>query len=142
MNEAEYQLERLKIEELERIRVIAQEIRSSFAMGFDKAMEITRHFTLPQPVQAAPAEISLGGGDIEDDPLATGLLDLQSLNKMSPSARVQVLAAYGLQPFRAPEPEPDPTEADLASHIAAEGHVPPGGLASRYDPEDDGGETI
>jgi hypothetical protein len=139
MDEHEYGLEVLKIQELERIRVLGEEVRKSVMLGFDRAMEMTRHFTLPQPPPAAPASISMPG-DLEDDPLVAGILDVRSLNEMSPSARSQVLAAYGLQPLQPKPPEPDPTEANLNSHIAAEGHIPPGGKA-KYEPDDDGGET-
>ena len=54
----EYELEKLRIQELERIRVIGEEIRASFSMGFSQAMELTRLFTMPQPPPAGMVRTS------------------------------------------------------------------------------------
>ena len=42
--------------------------------------------------------------------MAPGIIDLRTVNEMPPSARAQVLAAYGLQPLGAAPAEPDHTE--------------------------------
>lgn len=136
MDDLDYRLEALKVQELERIRVIAQEIRNSFALGFSQALEITRYFTSPQaPAPSVTADVRLPDGEADDDPLATGILDMRSLREMNPSARAQVLAAYGLQPLHPGPGEPDLTETNLANHIASEGHTPPGALGSETGDE-------
>ena len=131
-----YELEKLRIQELERIRVIGDEIRASFSMGFSQAMELTRLFTMPQPPSAGVVRTPDDQGTDDEDMMAPGIIDLRTVNEMPPSARAQVLAAYGLQPLGAQPADPDNTEAMMNQAISEGGHEPP--KARTYDPSDEG----
>ena len=133
----EYEIEKLRIQELERIRVIGEEIRASFSMGFSQAMELTRLFTMPHSPLAGMVRPPDDQDTDDEDMLAPGIIDLRTVNEMPPSARAQVLAADGLQPLGTAPAEPDHTEDMMNQAISEGGHEPPN-RARAYEPTDEG----
>lgn len=135
MDDREYQLEALKIEKIEVIRAIAQEIRESFKVGFEQAVEFYRTMTQPQIIQGSERPIN---PDVwpEDDDLAPGILDMRTLNEMAPTARAAVLAAHGLQQYTSPAAEYDPTADNLNQAIREDGLEPPASETIKEEEEE------
>ena len=108
------------------LTVIAEEIRKSFTLGFDKAIQFYQTMTQPPP---APTSVAIPGvsGAGDDDELGPGVIDMGSLWQMSPEGREAVLRNYGLQVFAPAAPEPDPTHETMHNTIKADGHEPPTG---------------
>lgn len=105
------------------LTVIAEEIRKSFSLGFDKAIEFYRTVTTPPPAQATPASsiVSLGG---DDDEFGPNVLDLNTVYTMGPEAQEAILSRHGLT-WRHPEKkEFDPTHSVVAGLTKNE--APPG----------------
>jgi len=101
---------------LEAIKVIAREVRDSFSVGFDKALEFYRTITTPQVIPG-PSGATQAISSSEEDELAPGMLDLNSLSEMRPEAQVAILARYGLEPLRPVQGEPDLTAETMQGII-------------------------
>lgn len=101
------------------LTVIAEEIRKSFSLGFDKAMEFHDRITRPIP-QVVPQQRLVMPQEPEEDEYGPGVLDLNGLAGMSPEAQEAVLRNYGLQPWTPPPPEPDPTHEAVSNLIKGE----------------------
>lgn len=118
---------------LEAIKTIAQEIRESFAMGFDKALDFYKLSHQPPPAQPQEREVPPEPWTDEDE-LTPGMIDLRTLNEHTPEARAAILAAHGLQPLRPGRDEYDPTAEVMQDTIQRDGMAPP----ATADPEEDG----
>ena len=104
---------------------VAEEIRKSFSLGFNKAMEFYQTMTQPQAAALNRPVVSEFLGQEEEDDLAGGVLDMNSLSRLSPEGREAVLRNFGLQ-FAAPAAaEADPTHSVMAQTIKEGGHEPP-----------------
>ena len=106
------------------LTVIAEEIRKSFTLGFDKAVEMFKVVTQPAP----PPEMVMAPGFGEpanEGEYGPGTLDMGSLWQMPPEAREAILARHGLQVYHEAPAEPDPTHENLRTAIKDDGGIPP-----------------
>lgn len=101
------------------LTVIAEEIRKSFTLGFDKAIEFYQVTIQPPPQLQAPQRLVMPG-EPEEEEYGSGVLDMNSLAGMTPEAQEAVLRAHGLQLWTPPAPEPDPTHAEVGKLIKGE----------------------
>ncbi len=112
---------------LEAIKVIAREVRDSFSIGFDKALEFYKTITTPQVVPPGAGRSPVSAPNPENEELGPGVLDLNTLSELRPEARVAILARHGLQPIGPAPAEPDLTPETMRNIIREDGHEPPKG---------------
>jgi hypothetical protein len=102
----------------------AYDALSGVRQGFDMAMDFWRAMT-GQPGPTAPPQAIVApnlSGDDDDLEDASGVLDLRSLNQMSPEGRQAILAMHGLQPAVYAAPEVDRTAETFSDIIRQDGN--------------------
>ena len=106
------------------LTVIAREIRESFTLGYDKAIQFYQTMTQPQVVQQ-PGLVNTNRLGDEDEEYAPGVLDLRTVSEMSPVGRAAFLAAHGLQALAPAPGETDRTAETMNDAIRGDGLEPP-----------------
>jgi len=110
---------------LESIRVISEEVRKSFALGFDKAIEFYRTMAMP-PEQPRMNGAMLNPAGAEEEEDFSSIPDLAAVWNMPPEMREAMLSRYGLQAIPPASKPHDPTHDTMRDTIKNDGLEPPG----------------
>lgn len=97
---------------IEAIKVIAEETRKSFVVGFDKAVEMFRVVT--QPAAPAGLHVPLNLDQMNEvEEMPANFIDVNTLYQMPPEQREAVLSRYGLQLIPPEETPADPVHEEM-----------------------------
>ena len=111
------------------------DVLAAMHLGFEKALQVFREMTSP----STPAMRIVAPGEVPEEEGTDGdYLDLRYINSLSPLARAETLAMYGLQQAGPEQPLGEPDEAAADAQRIIEEHNRAVGGASPPEPE--GGE--
>uniref|UniRef100_A0A6M3Y0B2 Uncharacterized protein n=2 Tax=viral metagenome TaxID=1070528 RepID=A0A6M3Y0B2_9ZZZZ len=91
------------------------DILAAVHFGFAQAVEMFKVVTQPSAPASDASKLAVFREEGEEEILAAGFIDVNSLWAMTPVQREAVLSQYGLQVAIEPEPAPDPVHAEVAA---------------------------
>lgn len=117
----------------------AQDLLAAFHLGAQTVIAVLAPHAAAQAQGAAPMALGSYGQDEQSEEF--GEATLPDIMAMDPLRREALLSSFGLTVAGPVGKESDPTAANLAAMMEAEG-IPtkpgPGGAVARYEPNDEG----